>query len=53
MDIGLFFWATRSCTFRHCITFHPNNLVHLHLCQHSQGAEVGSVWRIQLRPYDI
>jgi len=48
-----FFWATRTCIFRQCITFHPNNLVHLHFCQHLQGAQVGSIYRMQLRPSDI
>jgi len=36
-----------------CITFHPNNLVHLHLCQQFHGAQVGSICRIQFRPSDI
>jgi len=27
MDIGLFLGAARTCIFRQCITFHPNNLV--------------------------
>jgi len=33
--------------------FHPNNLVHLRLCQHSQGAQAGSICRMQLRPSNI
>jgi len=53
MDIGLFFGATRTCIFRQCITFHPNNLVHLRLCQRSQGAQVGAICRMQLRLSDI
>ena len=39
MDIDL--WAARTCIFRQWIIFHPNNFkVHLHLCQHSQCAQV-------------
>jgi len=26
--------ARTQCISRQCITFHPNNLVHLRLCQH-------------------
>ena len=48
-----FFWAARTYIFRQCITFLPNNLVHLCLCQHLQGAQVGSVCRMPLRPSDI
>jgi len=42
--------ATRTCIFRQCITFHPNNLVHLRLYQHSQGAQVGlfAGWSLDL-----
>ena len=43
------FGAARTCIFRRCIAFHPNNLVHLRVCQHSQGAQVGLVCKIQLR----
>jgi len=50
MDIGLFLLAARTCIFTQCIAFHPNNLVHLCLCQHSQGVQVGSICRMQLRP---
>jgi len=39
--------------FRQCITFHPSNLVSLRLCQDSQGAQVGSICRMELRPGDI
>jgi len=53
MDMVYFFAGARTCIFRQCITFHPNNLVHLRLYQHSQGAQVGSVCRIQLRSSDI
>jgi len=47
------FGAARACIFRQCITFHPNNMVHLRLCQHSHGAQMGSVCRIQLGPSHI
>jgi len=53
MDVSLFLWAARTCIFRRNITFHSNNLVYLHLCQHSQGAQVDSIWRMQLRPSGI
>ena len=53
MDIGVFLWVARTCIFRQCIRFHPNNLVHLSLCQHSHGAQMGSICRIQLIPSDI
>ena len=33
--------------------FHSNNLVHLRHCQHSQGPQVGSICRMQLRRSDI
>jgi len=39
--------------FRQCIAFRPNNLVHLFLCQHLQGAHMGSICRMQLRPSDV
>jgi len=39
--------------FRQCITFHPNNLVRLRLCQHLQDAQVDSICKMQLRPSDI
>jgi len=45
--------AARSCIFRQCITFPPNNLVHLCLCLHSQGDQVGSICKMQLRPRDM
>jgi len=32
---------------------HVNNFVHLRLCQHSQGVQVGSLCRIQLKPSKI
>jgi len=48
-----FFGEARTCICRQCITFNPNNLVHLRLCQHMQGAQVGSICRIQLRPIDV
>jgi len=51
MDIA-FLGAARRCIFRHCITYHPSNLVHLRLCQHSQGVQVGSICRLQFRPSD-
>jgi len=49
MDMVYLFWAARPCSFRQCITFHPHTLVHLRLCQHSQGVQVGSVCRMQLK----
>jgi len=49
-DWFYFFWAARTCIIRHCITFHPNNLVHLSLRQHSQGVQVGSTGSMQFRP---
>jgi len=51
MGIGSFPW--RTGIFGQCIRFNPNNLVHLRLCQHSQGAQVGSICRMQLRPSGI
>jgi len=45
--------GARPCIFRQGITFHPNNLAHLHLCQHSQGVQVGSICRMQLKPCDM
>jgi len=48
MDIVLFLWGRKTCIFRQSITFHPNNWVHLRLCQHSQGAQVGYICRMQL-----
>jgi len=48
-----FFRAARTCIFRQFIIFHPNNLIHLRLCQHLQGAQVGSFCRMQIRPSDI
>ena len=48
-----FFARARPCSFRQCVTFHPNNLVHLHLCQQWQGAQVGSICRMQFRPNDM
>jgi len=53
MKLAYFFGAARTCILRRCITFHPKNLVYLRLYQHLQGAQVGSVCRIQLRPSDI
>jgi len=53
MDIVFFFGAARTCIFRQCVTFHPNNLVHLRLCQHMQGAQVGSICKMQVRPIDV
>jgi len=49
-----FFGLARTCSFRQCITFHPNNLVYLRLSQHSQDAQVlGWICRMQLRPSNI
>jgi len=48
-----FFVGARPCSFRQCVTFHPNNLVHLHLCQRWHCAKVGSICRMQLRPSDM
>jgi len=48
-----FLGVARTCIFRQCITFYSNNLVHLRLCQHMQGAQVGSICRMQLRPIDV
>jgi len=45
-----FITAATPCIFRQCVTFHPNNLVHLRFCQHSQGDQVGSICRMQARP---
>jgi len=45
--------GARPCIFRQGITFHPNNLAHPHLCQHSQGVQVGSICRMQLKPGDM
>jgi len=56
MDIGLLLYGSMEqdhAIFRQCVTCHPNKLVHLRLCQHSQGDQVGSVGRMQLRPSDI
>ena len=48
-----FFAEARPCIFGKFVAFHPNNLVHLHLCQCSQGDQVSTICRIQLRPSDI
>jgi len=53
MDIGLFLFGNKNMHFRQYITFHPNNLVHLRLCQHSRGAQVRSICKMWLRPSDI
>jgi len=47
---GLFLWDSKHMHFRQCIAFYPNNLARLPLCQ---GAQVGSVCGMQLRPSDI
>jgi len=39
MYTGLFLWCSKNRHFRQCITFRPNDLVHLCLCQHLQGAK--------------
>ena len=48
-----FLGAARTCVFRQCVTFYPSNLVRLRFCQHSQGAQVGTICRMQLRPSDV
>ena len=53
MHIGLFLWASKNMHFSQCIIFCPINLIHLRLCQHLYCAQVGSIYRMQLRPSDI
>jgi len=47
------YMSSKNMRFGQCITFHPNNVVHLRLWQHSQGAQVDSTGVMQLRPSDI
>jgi len=44
-----FFGVAITCIFRQSTAFHPNNLVHLRLSQHSHGAQLGASIRMQLR----
>ena len=46
------FGEARTCTFRPCITFHPNDLMYISLCQHMQDAKAGAICRMQFRPID-
>jgi len=53
MDIGLCLWG-KTCILGSALDFRITFSItfHLGLCQHSQGAKVGSIRRLQLRLSD-